>query len=59
MKYRMIMRPLMNPKRISAIVIGALATATARRVRPAAGHHERMVIADRMIHALVVVRAAL
>jgi hypothetical protein len=34
MKHRMIVRPLMNPKRITATVIGALATAAGLEYDP-------------------------
>src|ERR1700730_4546108 len=58
MKYRMIMRPLMNASRMTATVLAQLGPAGAPRPCAGAKNHDTIVMADRMIHAYVVVRAA-
>ncbi len=55
MKYRMIIRPLTNPSRVAATVIGMLALALPPEC-PGASHHEITVNADRTSHATVIAR---
>src|SRR6202048_507661 len=58
MKYRMIMRPWMNASAMTATVIPTLGAAGAPWPCAGAKNHDTIAMADRMIHAYVVVRAA-